>query len=92
MNITVVVYRILLLIAYAVEPIIWILILSSFFKRKYKSRIYYFLAGTGAFLLIAFKQMLAFKKSGIEMLVLILLIVYYILTFRKIFIDRKSVV
>lgn len=90
MNITVVVYRILLLIAYAVEPIIWILILSSFFKRKYKSRIYYFLAGTGAFLLIAFKQMLAFKKSGIEMLVLILLIVYYILTFRKIFICKTQ--
>lgn len=82
------IYYIVLFLAYAIEPFIWLIVLSNLFQRKFSSNFYYILAGTGAYLIICLKQILAFKKSEMEMLLLLLLILYYILIFRKIFICK----
>ena len=81
-------YYIVLFLAYAIEPIAWVAILSCIFESRYNSKLYYILATVGAYLIICLKQILAFRKSGMEMLLLLLLIVYYILIFKKIFICK----
>lgn len=82
------IYYIVLFLAYAIEPIVWLIVLTNLFQRKFSSNFYYILAGIGAYLIICLKQILAFKKSKVEMLLLLLLILYYILIFRKIFICK----
>ena len=77
--------KIILLLSYAVEPCVWIIVLLRTFPRKVHSRLAYILAGVGSFLIICFKQHLSFQKSGNEMILLIILIVYYLIIFKLLF-------
>ncbi len=78
-------------IAYAVEPALWIWVLSRNLERRMSRKLPYVMCGLGSYLIILAKQYIGEKEiSGeLEIVLFICLVCYYFFVYKSLFVCKK---